>query len=231
MEFRFDACSSYSFNSTCQEVYEPHNLQHAEQMHRSLQDNSVIGQQHSPTLLNSCVFSFSFMIISLPPQGQDEGQTMTGTKSTAWWKVKRWGSWPAEKNQNTPSRKAACVLWFRLKWGQLWLCLSPLLKWSITHVIFCAAAEECGPPCSTEDNKGGSRTLPTGVNCNISGVSQGKARRTTPLVIKRRERWREKLDGQRKGGGGVVTCNNCMCVYVCVSLFVLQRHLNESFEI
>lgn len=185
------------------------------QTRRRLEDNSAIGQQHSPTLLNSRVFSFLLWSFLSLPKDRMKGRPWQVPKAQRDGKLKEEESWPAERNQNTPGRKAACVLWLRLKWGQLWLCLSPLLKWSITHVIFCAAAEECGPPCSTEDNKGGSWTLPTGVNCNISGVSQGKTRTTTPLVIKRRERWREKLDRQRKGGGdGVVTCNNSVCVRV-----------------
>lgn len=36
-----------------------------------------------------------------------------------------------------PRRQEACVLWFRGKWGQLWLCCSPLLKWSsASHILY-----------------------------------------------------------------------------------------------
>lgn len=36
-----------------------------------------------------------------------------------------------------------------------------------------------------EENKGCGLKLPTGPNCSISGISQRKKRRTTPLLIKK----------------------------------------------
>lgn len=155
------------------------------------------------------------MIVSISPQGQGEGRPWQVSKAqgddgkwkeSGWTERKSQRSWVEEGYarqlretwiSHTPGRQEACVLWFTVKWGHLWLRLAPSIKMElhITRVIFRGAAEECGPPCSMEHNKVGSRTLPTGVNCDISGVSQGKTRRTTPLVIKRRDRWRKNEAG------------------------------------
>lgn len=71
----------------------------------------------------------------------------------------------------------------------------------IEHIIFCGAIEERGPPYSVEENKGCGWKLPTGANCNISGASQGKKRRTTLLLIKRGEVLPDWTAGGRKKEG------------------------------
>ena len=58
--------------------------------------------------------------------------------------------------------------------------------------------QERGPLFSVEKNKGCGWKLPTGANCNISGPSQGKKRRRTPLLIKRREAFSDWTAGERK---------------------------------
>lgn len=132
---------------------------------------SHTGQQCSATLLNSSGFFFLLWSFIALLKERMKGRRWQAPAAQSDGKLKEEEAGQLRKIQNTPSRKEACMLWFRIKWGQLWLCLSRLLKWSITHVIFCGAAEECGLPCSTEDNKGGSWTLPGGVNCNISNIT------------------------------------------------------------
>lgn len=120
------------------------------------------------------------------------------------WQKYRWKKKRLEKETQTciphwPHRREPCVLWFRVKWGQLWLCRSPLLKWSTaSHIIFCGAKEERGPLYSVEKNKGCGWKLPAGANCNISGASQGKTGRTTTPLIKRREAFPDWTAGERQ---------------------------------
>lgn len=58
--------------------------------------------------------------------------------------------------------------------------------------------QESGPLYSEEKNKGCGWKLPTGANCNISGPGQGKKRRTTPLLIKRREAFSDWTVGEKE---------------------------------
>lgn len=115
-----------------------------------------------------------------------------------------------EETKNLPSRgkrewftpltdkNDVCYDSDRVKWGQLWLCLSSLLKWSSASHTYNILWSNAGTWARVEKNKGCGWKLPTGPNCNISGPSQGKKRRTTPLLIKRREAFSDWAAGERK---------------------------------